>query len=182
MSEYQLKFKAYLKSLGSRVPSPGGGSALALVFCLGVSLVEKALNFSLKLKNPQITQKQTNKLIKAKINKLIKMRGKVSAYIDLDGELFSKIMINQGKKRENYLLLSEKLIVELADQAIVLRKLSKEMEFAIKSGIMSDFHIGIDCARIVLSGCILNLEANKKLFKTKNKNISIFKGYLKKWQ
>ena len=45
MKSYRGKFKGYLGNLSRRVPSPGGGSAVSLVFCLGVSLIVKAVNY-----------------------------------------------------------------------------------------------------------------------------------------
>ncbi|MCK5394122.1 MAG: cyclodeaminase/cyclohydrolase family protein, partial [Candidatus Omnitrophica bacterium] len=50
MKKYKSNFKDYIHDLGKREPSPGGGSAVCVAFCMGASLMEKAVNYSLNLK------------------------------------------------------------------------------------------------------------------------------------
>ena len=46
MKSYRKDFKNYLNDLGKAKPAPGGGSAVCLIFCTGLSLIAKAINYS----------------------------------------------------------------------------------------------------------------------------------------
>lgn len=170
MDNYRVGFKKYLNDLGKRKPAPGGGSAVCLIFCTGVSLIEKAINFS----SPVNFKKQ--------LKKLQAIRKKNYLYIDKDGYIFNKIMESRGKKRMQAIKSSENLIIDLGRSSLEVFLLAKEVKSGIKKGIISDFNIGLECAKIALLGCVLNLEANEKIFGVKNKFINYFKKALKKWQ
>jgi len=170
MKNYRCSFKKYLDDLGKRKPSPGGGSAVCLIFCTGVSLIEKAISFSSFVD------------FKKQLKKFQILRKRIYPYIDKDGYIFAKIMESRGKKRAHFIKLSEGLIVDLGRASLEVFSLAKEVESGIKKTIISDFNIGLECVKIALLGCILNLSANQKMFGTKNKFINSFKKFLKKWQ
>lgn len=170
MENYRRSFKKYLDDLGKRKVSPGGGSAVCLIFCTGVSLIEKAISFS---SFPDF---------KKQLKKIQTLRKKIYPYIDKDGYIFAKIMDSRGKKRAQFIKLSEGLIVDLGRASLEVFSLAKEVESGIKKTIISDFSIGLECVKIALLGCILNLSANEKMFGAKSKFIDFFKKVLKKWQ
>ncbi|MCF7908842.1 MAG: cyclodeaminase/cyclohydrolase family protein [Candidatus Omnitrophica bacterium] len=170
MKTYRAKFKTYLNDLGKRKPSPGGGSAVSLAFCLGVSLIEKAINYS----DPKKFKKQ--------IIILKNLRNKAYIYVDKDAYLFEKIMNSKGARRLANICISEKMIVDLAKNCQQVFSLAKAMESGIKKGIISDFHIGLKFVKITLFGCISNLEANSKMFGKKNKHLGELKKALRKCQ
>ena len=170
MKNYRKNFKIYLDDLGKRKPSPGGGSAVSLAFCLGVSLIEKAVNYS------------DTKKFKKQIAILKSLRKKIYAYIDKDAYIFEKIMSSKGTKRLANIYASEKMIVDLAKSSQQVFSLAKAIESGIKKGIISDFHIGLKFVKIALFGCVSNLEANAKMFSKKNKYIGEFKKALRRWQ
>lgn len=177
---YRKSFKRYLDDLGRKKPSPGGGSAVSLSFCLGVSLVEKALNYSLdkdnKLKTPAADF--CGKKLLAAAHKL---RRDVYAYIDLDGRIFENILNAKGTKRRLFLKQSEKIMISTARHCLNLFSLAKKVESGIKKSIISDFNIGCKLAAVTLEGCIINLEANARIFGKKSKDIGGFKKVLEKW-
>jgi formiminotetrahydrofolate cyclodeaminase len=168
MANYRSGFKRYLTDLAKKKPSPGGGSAVALSFCLGISLMEKAVIYSYK--KPLNNLKQFRRL-----------KAKVYPYIDKDSYLFAKIMNSRGKTRQKFIGQSEKMVVEIAKASQSVFLLAKGIESGIKKSIISDFNIGLKLIKVVFLGCIMNLEANAKMFKTKNKNIKTLKKALKKW-
>lgn len=167
---YHIKFKSYLDDLSKKRPSPGGGSAVCLSFCLGVSLIEKAINYSLN----------KNRTLSKSLKEFIKLRKKILPYTDLDGKFFEKILKERPGKRDYWLKKSEKIISDLGQAAIKSIYLAKKAESGIKNSIVSDFHIGCDLLKISLKGCIYNLEANSKLFGGKNRHIEIFNRFLNK--
>jgi len=169
MKNYRTSFKKYLDDLGRPKPAPGGGSAVALIFCTGLSLIEKAINFS----NPSKFKKQLKKL-----QALAKL---IYPNIDKDGLIFAKIMSSKGAKRAQFIRQSESLIIDLGQGAQGVFSLAKGVESGIKKSIISDFNIGLECARIALLGCVLNLEANQMLFGKRSKFIDPFKKSLKRW-
>ena len=173
MKTYRNKFKTYVDDLAKKVHAPGGGSALCLVFCLGVSLIEMAIRFS---------RKASNKKLATALSKLKALKNKVYSGIDLDSKLFDQIMRSKGKKRDFALKKSEALVVTVGKACEDAFLLAKSAKSGIKKGIISDFIIGLDLVRVVLKGCIFNLEANATLFGKRSKYITIFKRSLRKWQ
>lgn len=182
MNGYRSNFKGYLKSLAKRKPCPGGGSAVSLVFCLGVSLIEKAINYSLILKPKSPKERLLNSEFKKSVFILRRLRQRVYFFIDQDSCLFGKIMSSKGKRQKAFIVKSEQLLVETGKSCEAVFCLIKMLELKIKKGIISDFNIGRDLIKSVLFGCILNLEANARLFGSKNKYIGGLKKSLKKWQ
>ncbi|MDD5195223.1 MAG: cyclodeaminase/cyclohydrolase family protein [Candidatus Omnitrophica bacterium] len=174
MKKYRTKFKTYFDDLAAKKPAPGGGSAACLIFCLGVSLLEKAIRYSLT--GEKITIFYRTKEVLAKLSALQK---KIALYIDLDGEIFENIMRSKGRQRVLLLKKSEQLIVETAKACYGAFLLAKGVESGIKKGISSDFFIGKESLSFSLKGCIYNLEANKNIFGRPNKFIKIFKMYIR---
>ena len=170
MKYYRTSFKKYLDDLGKPQPSPGGGSAVALIFCTGLSLIEKAINFSSPAK------------FKKQLKKLQALAKKIYPNVDKDSLIFGKIMSSKGLKRAQFIRQSETLIIDLGRAALGVFSLAKGIKSGIKKSIISDFNIGLECARVALLGCVLNLEANEKMFGKRSKFIDPFKKSLKKWR
>lgn len=153
MSSYYKNFQNFFDILAERKSSLGGGSVLALNFCLGIALLEKALNTSKK-----------NSLSR----KLKKERKKVYKFIDLDGYLFLKLIKEKDiKKRLDLLNKLEKISFYLINSSYkILEKIKKERK-DIKKVIKVDFCLGTYLLKIVIKGCIKNLEINRALFSLK---------------
>ncbi|UCC95329.1 MAG: cyclodeaminase/cyclohydrolase family protein [Candidatus Omnitrophota bacterium] len=172
MKSYRTKFKGYLDDVGKKMPSPGGGSAVCLVFCLGAGLMEKAMAYSF----------EPNNRLRKYLHSARKLRGKVYPYIDLDGEVFERIMQSKGPQKKKHIERSQRIIIDTARSSLKLFRLAKRVEFSIKKSIISDFYLGARCLELALGGCVLNLEANRRIFGIKSKYTGIFKRHLKSWQ
>jgi formiminotetrahydrofolate cyclodeaminase len=174
MKQYRKKFKVYLDDLGKRKPSPGGGSAVCLVFCAGVSLMEKAINYSVK---PGSQDKHCRRL-KRYMHALQKIRRKTYPLIDKDAYIFERIMNSKGKARDKFIRQSESLVIGVAQACREVFFLAKEVESDIKKSILSDFVIGRAFIKSALAGCLVNLEANAGLFGKRSKHIEAFSDLL----
>jgi formiminotetrahydrofolate cyclodeaminase len=157
MIKYRNHFKKYINDLAAKKPSPGGGSVAALTFCLGVSLIEKALRYSAINRDSFDLPLKRFKILRAGAFR----------FIDLDGDLFEKVMRAKGKNRALYLKKSERIVTMTADYCRKAIALAKRVEPGIKKGIISDFHIGRELVSLSLNGCILNIQANASMFKKK---------------
>jgi len=153
MKCYKNKFKGYLEGLAARQPAPGGGSAVCLVFCFGVSLIEKAVNYSIK-----------DKQLRKSLSGLSALKKKVYPYIDEDGFIFKKIMLEKGEKRRELLKKSNRIMRDTKKACQRVFLLAKEVKSGIKKSIISDFEIGLDFVKSAVKGCEANLKANKAFF------------------
>jgi len=161
---YKRDFNKYLIELAKKNSRYGGGSALCLAFCIGLSLLEKALIFSFEDKK--------------RINLLKNLRKKFLSLVDEDGKLFMSALKAKGKRRIFLINKIQKIIINLGVSCYNILIDFKSIEPNIKNSIKSDFYIGLDFLKLVLKGCIENLEANSNIFKIKrSKYIDIFKDY-----
>lgn len=178
---YRKDFQKYLDQLSQKKPAPGGGSAGCLMFCLGVSLIEKAARYSWDKEG----RWNSGKVIisgREYISKLTSLKEKIFPYIDLDGMIFSEVLKSKGEERLSLLKKSEKLVVDTGKACLTVFSLAKKGESGIKKNIISDFYIGLSCVKTALLGCLFNLEGNIDIFKRKSKYIDIFRKGLKEWQ
>ena len=173
MVNYRKNFRKYLDDLARRRPSPGGGSAVCVVFCFGVSLIEKSIGYSL-------SKSRDNEKLTKVLRRLRLLRKNVYSCIDKDGYIFEKIIQNRGEKRAYFIAKSEEIIVDVANNCKIAFSLAKGIESGIKKSIFSDFEIGLEFIKSCLFGCLNNLEANRVIFKTRNKNITKFKKLVTK--
>ncbi|MFH1503991.1 MAG: cyclodeaminase/cyclohydrolase family protein [Candidatus Omnitrophota bacterium] len=163
MKHYKDNFKGYLQDLGDRKPAPGGGSAVCLVFCLGVGLVAKAVKYSISLKSKDTCQLTNNKELKKSLTNLEALKKKIYPYIDKDGDIFEKVMLTKGQKRARFVKESNQIILNTKDACRKVFSLAKEIESSIKKSIISDFNIGLDFIKSTAKGCEANLKANRLL-------------------
>ncbi|MFO8052787.1 MAG: cyclodeaminase/cyclohydrolase family protein [Candidatus Omnitrophota bacterium] len=163
-TNYRNKIKPYLDDLEKKGLGPGGGSAGALAFCLGCSLIVKSINHS-KTKN--ISKLKKNKL-NNRLIKIIDFKKKVYPFIDQDGQLFSKMIKSEGQERKKYLKKVTQLLKILARSSYKVFLLAKELDFDIKRSIKSDFNLGLEFIKLSLLSAIFNLEDNNKMFGRKD--------------
>jgi formiminotetrahydrofolate cyclodeaminase len=171
MKLYKKNFNEYLDELGKKTPHPGGGSGAALVFCLGVSLIQMSIAYSIP--RP------------FRINKTLRlMRKKIFPFIDRDGQVFAKVVKSKNKsEKRKWLGSAQKLTFEVGEYCHKLFLVARSVRGKIKSSIESDFYIGLKLAESALYSSIKNLEANQRMFQVDNtKKISRLKRYLKQYQ
>jgi len=171
MKQYGSSLKGYIKDLAKKTTACGGGSAASLVFCVGASLIEMAIAFSLN--------KHNSKELKGFLKLLRKEKEKVFLYIDLDGDIFSRAMKEKGVLRKKIARDLERITFNLGKSCVkVLTELKKIKPF-IKKSILSDFDIGLKCIRVSLFASIKNMEANQKFFSLRSgKKINYLKRFL----
>lgn len=175
-------FKTYLDTLAKRQPSPGGGSVVCLMFCQGVSLLEKAVHYSQSSKPQTASLTQKHRRLQVYSRVLFRLRRKIYPFIDRDGYIFEKIMRSRGACRLRYIKQSQKLIITVAEACCEVFSLAKKMESDIKKNIISDFYIGRECVKLALKGCIVNLKANEELFGVKEKSLKTYQNLQKRWR
>jgi len=152
--------KNYLDDLSKKGYQPGGGSAGALAFCLGASLVIKSIQHTLKKDTPA---GEKNRL-KKRLANFLALKNKVYPWIDKDGEYFSGALKSKGAKRRQKLKEAERLTRGLAQAARRAFSLTKEIESDIRKSIKSDFSLGVEFIKISELSASFNLEANKIIF------------------
>ncbi|MDD5585319.1 MAG: cyclodeaminase/cyclohydrolase family protein, partial [Candidatus Omnitrophica bacterium] len=154
-------------------PAPGGGSAICLIFCMGTSLLEKAIRYSCP-KEENLQAKRMRSVVKD----LSLLRYKVLPYVDLDGKVFKALMAAGPAARKKLIKKSEQIVVNTGCNCQKAFLLAKEVESGIKKNIVSDFYIGVECLQLALRGCLHNLEANDAIFGKPSRFVKIFKTYL----
>ena len=168
---YKNNFKKYLLDLERPIPAPGGGSAAALVFCMGVSLVHMAFSYCGKIKQD-------------KLAKLKSAKKKVLPFIDLDAAKFSQFMREKDKYRKT-ILLKEAVDIsfELVNTAGGMLPLLKAERKKVTKYLFCDFLAGIEFIRAAVSTAFGNIKVNKRLLKGKlfDKKISKADKVLKKY-
>ncbi len=176
MKKYRAEFKPYLDDLGKKGLAPGGGSAGALSFCLGCSLIIKAIEHS---KNKDQGKVYKNKL-NNRLRKISDFKKKVYPYIDKDGELFIKMIKAKGAQKKKYEKKVSNLLKDLADSSQKVFLLAKALDFDIKKSIKSDFYLGLKFIIISTESAIFNLAANSKMTGKENQYLKNVKDKLKK--
>ncbi len=153
---YYKLFKDYLDDLSRRTPSPGGGSAASLVFSLGVSLIEMAVNFSINTENRAV--------LEMSILRLEKIKEEILSYIDLDADVFEDALKSRHKEDKTAILKLDGITFALGNNCVETLKFAEEIKPLIKKSIMSDFRIGAKYIEAALFSSIENMEANSKFF------------------
>jgi formiminotetrahydrofolate cyclodeaminase len=171
MKGYRNSFIEYLQDLSKRQPHPGGGSVAYLAFCLGISLIQMALNFS---------DPHTKEVVKD----LERFKNQVFPFIDLDGEIFTKLINEKNpEKRGELLKEAQQLSFELGKKCNKILTIIKGVDSKVKRSIKSDFYIGTKLLEVALFASIKNLEVNQMIFKVNNKKkVSCLKNYLMKFK
>lgn len=170
--KYKKQFSRYLNDLGAKSPTPGGGSAANLVFCLGVSLMEMAVNFSIN----------NNRKLKGALCVFKNIKDKVLPVVDSDSEIFLRALKAKNKDKKRAYRELAKITFALGSNCIKILIVAKAIRVFIKKNIISDFDLGSECLKVALRASIKNLEANSSIFASQDKKkISYLKGYLKKF-
>lgn len=171
---YKNNFRRYLRDLSAKSSTPGGGSAASLVFCLGVSLIQMAVNFSMN---------KNEKELKKALLHLEKIKSKILSYVDLDGKAFEKALMAKGKRKKLAYRNLDNITFDLGKNCIKILEVAKDVRIFIKKSIVSDFYVGLSFVRGALFSSVKNLEANSSSFALKNKKrIDYLKGYLEEFR
>lgn len=140
----QSTIKTFLDDLSSNLPSPGGGSASALVASLGVSCFLMVANFTLNKKGYEQYQQEVENLIK----KFVECKNQLEQLIDKDVEAYNEV------SKAYKLPKTTSLDLELR---------AKQIQLTLKNSALVAFEI-----MKVSHQCII---LSDKLFKIGNKNL-----------
>jgi len=88
MKYLNASIKKYLDDLASNLPSPGGGSASALVSSLGVSCLLMVANFTVGKKGYESVQEE----IKDVVAELSECKNELERYIDKDVQAYNEVI------------------------------------------------------------------------------------------
>jgi len=80
------KIDFFIRELGARKPSPGGGAAAALTGALGAALIMKAANFTIGKKKLKKYEKEAKEILK----KAAKLEERLKAHIEKDAKSYSE--------------------------------------------------------------------------------------------
>lgn len=168
------EFKQYCEKLGSTSPTPGGGSAVALVLSLGASSAEKAVRFSL------------NDYSEEFLNSLIEIRDSGLQLSENDQLFFSQWMEarklpktsdDEKKIREekvNYFAKQSILVpYEISKRAIRLLEIIQDFVPHCNKWLISDLGVGASLARSAFDGAVFNIYTNFPYLKDINLNSEI---------
>lgn len=87
------KIDFFVKELGERKPSPGGGAAAALTGALGAALIIKVANFTIGKKKYKRYEKEAKSIAK----KAEALRNKLSANIEKDAKIYNEYAKTKSK-------------------------------------------------------------------------------------
>ncbi len=161
MKYYKNDFKKYIRDLGKPQAHPGGGSCAALAVCLGISLIQMAISYSLK--------KSRKRGVVRSLSRLETIKSEVFGSIDSDGELFALLLKEKdpAKKRKD-LARMQKDIMDLARGAAGAIRISRRVKPEVRKSLLSDFRLGIKLCQAALSACRENLKVNQIMFGVRN--------------
>lgn len=171
----EKSLREYLNELGARKPAPGGGSASALIAGLGISLLEKAANYTLNNEK----YKDSEALMKQIVEKLEALKKQALHLVDEDARAYLKVSEASKSKSDtapggDAAAALEAALKESTAVPMDICRISKE---ALKSGallkekgnkyLMSDVEIGIKALELAIEGGRLNVNENIPRIKDK---------------
>lgn len=158
--------KKYLEDLAAKKPTPGGGSAAALVGATGVSLISMVANFS--------EGKGIEEILKGAED----LRQRLTGLIDRDVAAYQKLSAayklpkeKPAQKARRFRAVQDALKEALAVPLEVCRlcheavKLCSELADKGKVGLISDVGVGACLLEAAFQSAILNIEINLKVLK-----------------
>ena len=110
------KIDFFIRELGARRPSPGGGAAAALAGALGAALIVKVANFTIGRKKYKKYRKKAGSIAK----KAAALRGKLSAHIEKDAKTYSEYAKTRSKTSLKKAAVCVAEIAKLSKDAVKL--------------------------------------------------------------
>jgi len=160
-----LRIPTFVDKLSNNSPTPGGGSAAALVASLGISLIIMATSISNKDKD---------------ISKLALLRDNALVMIDKDSQSFDEFMSARKSHPDNEELRKQAMetaLIHAAESPLNLMKLikealklCKEYRNGIKSSVISDLYSGLHLLNSSALSAMENVKINLKYLKNEEIN------------
>ena len=156
----EMTIKEYSEILGAKKPTPGGGSALALVCELAIDLGMMVANFTTNKKGYEDVQDE----VLSYLDTLKELKQVADDLIDKDGEAYAKVVsaYKSGSKDE----LNDASI-EACEIPYILYMIAKQAKFINErlsiignKTIITDSLIAVELTDAVLHGSIENIKCN----------------------
>ena len=158
--------KKYCEQLGSKSPSPGGGSAVGIVLALSIACFKKAFSFS---------NKASNEILKEKIDALMKNSLKLAEddYLYFLKWQEAKKMPKNTEDERN---IREKEIIKYSDLCSII-PLECASESIVLLNMIEEFID--DCPPLLISDLGISLAFSESTFRSSKLNILINLNYIK---
>ncbi|HOD11577.1 MAG TPA: cyclodeaminase/cyclohydrolase family protein [Candidatus Omnitrophota bacterium] len=147
----------YLDRLASRDPTPGGGSAAALVAATGVALISMVARYSLKRQKSRSIESKMNKAVRKADN----IRKRLLLLVDLDAKVYLQVVKARklaARDKHQALKNAQKVPLEVCRLSYTALQL---IPFLVQHGnpyLLSD----AECAAEMLSAAFHAATANVK--------------------
>ncbi len=172
----------YLNKLASKSPTPGGGSAAALLGALAAGLVSMVANFTLGKPEYKTEEKSVGRILE----RAEKLRERLSRLTDEDCLAYRKISdtyhLPKGEERnkvmQKALCQASRVPFEVANLSSKLLKLNQDLVKKGNRNLISDVGVSVIFALAALETAALNVEINlagiknQKFVTQKRKKIS----------
>jgi len=168
----QNTLEEFLEALASRAPTPGGGSAAALIGAMGAGLISMVCNVTLGKKGMEEAASE----MQAVCNESEALRLRLTAMIAEDIAAFDALMAayrlpkgNDAEKAQRGAAIQDSLVgatntpLRCARACADVIKLSRRAAQHGFSGVISDAGVGVLAAQTALRSAALNVEINAPL-------------------
>jgi len=175
MGEYKGEsLEKYLDDLAAKLPTPGGGSVVALVAALGAGLLSMVSNFTLGKENYRENQEEIEEILK----RSEELRKKLTELVDEDVQVYAEVShayrlpSSTGKEKE----MRSKTIEDACKQALTVPlqvaglsrqglDLAKRLVEIGNVRLVSDVGVAAGLLEAALKGAELNVKINLKRIK-----------------
>lgn len=183
MKYFNYTITKYLSELESKKPSPGGGSASALVSAIGVGCLIKVVNYTINKDG----YKKYQKKLKNFLVQLKKIKRKLLEYVDKDAKLFEKVAlvykmpkntdrekVCRAKKLHQCLVEVNKVGEKVIKYNFAAIKISKELFKIGNKNLISDTVCGTVFLAKGAEASLMNIITNAKFIKESSKKVRFF--------
>jgi glutamate formiminotransferase/formiminotetrahydrofolate cyclodeaminase len=168
------KIKNFLDTLASSSPTPGGGSAAALVGAMSAALLSMVENLTIGKKQYLNVEESINKLLK----KSESIRADFEELVEKDVEAFNQFMAVmklpketaeqkeiRSKKLQIALIEAANIPLEVAKKSAEVLNICQEVANKGNKNVISDAGVGAILAEAALESAILNVKINLNMIK-----------------
>jgi formiminotetrahydrofolate cyclodeaminase len=169
MTLIRRSLEEFGKILGSKSPTPGGGSVSALAGALGADLVSMVCRLSIG----NDKYKSSEKVLKESLEKVQSLSESLLKRVDLDSEAFNGVMAafrmpreseQEKRVRSDAIQAGYKEAVQsplaIASECLEVLKLAENLIGTFNTNAMSDFGVGALQAYSGLEGAVMNVRIN----------------------
>ena len=156
----EMTIKEYSNILGAKKPTPGGGSALALVCELAIDLGLMVGNFTINKKGYEEVQEE----VLSYMDTLQELKKTANELIDKDGEAYAKVVTAYKNGSKEDLNIAS---IEACEVPYILYMIANQTKFINKrlsiignKTIITDSLIAVELSDAVLHGSLENIKCN----------------------